>query len=218
MNETKQPMRYTHSTKGIFMKSLFSIGILLILVSCGSQQEFKGDVVMTTMVNRIKAGCDGSQSCIRDMDKLANACQNKHAIDLPEPDLSDHRYLRVTYEFNACMMAKIDFEHKVRMAKALPSVKSTVNSSASAGNVKISQAYETDPGYLQVRQVNGQFKIEDKLLDVQQIKGHITNNNLTETYHSAALIVSGDLQVGDLIVAQDQIKAAGFKHVYIARE
>jgi biopolymer transport protein ExbD len=200
------------------MKKLLVITVLLTLLSCGSEQKFEGDVVMTTMVNRIKQSCEDKQSCINEIDALAIDCQKSHAVNLPEPDLSNHKYLRATYEFNACMMEKIDVDLKMKMAQALSLMERNVKISGSAGNVKISYAHENDPGYLQIHEFNGQFKIENELMDIKQIKGHITSNQLTDSFHSVALIVSGDLEVGLLIEAQDQIKAAGFKNVSIARK
>jgi len=113
------------------MKTLLAITVLLTLLSCGSEQKFEGDEVMKTLVNRIKLSCEDNQSCINEIDALAIDCQKKHGVDLPEPDLSNHKYLRATYEFNACIMDQIDIDQKMKMAQAISSMKRNVSTSGS---------------------------------------------------------------------------------------
>lgn len=199
------------------MKTLLTITIFLLMTSCG-EQDYTENELLNNQVKALKTFCEKRQPCINDVEHFAVDCQKEHAGDLNMKTMSDEEQFMSVGFFGACIIEQMDERFQARFNKAFPVVTTNVKTSSSSGDFNVSYAFQNDPGYLQIHEVKGRFMVEGKSLQANEIMAFIEDNQLTDSFHSVALIVSGDLEVGLLIEAQDQIKAAGFKNVSIARK
>lgn len=199
------------------MKTLLTITIFLLLTSCG-EQDYSENEFLNYQVKMLKTFCENRQPCINDVEHFAVDCHKQHTTDSSFDALSFEEKAMAGGMFQSCIIMQMDKRFQDRFNQAFPVVETNVKTASSSGDFNVSYDFQNDPGYLQIHEVNGRFMIKGKSLQANEIKAFIEDNQLTDSFHSVALIVSGDLEVGLLIEAQDQIKAAGFKDVSIARK
>ncbi|MCB1583988.1 MAG: hypothetical protein KDI92_13065 [Xanthomonadales bacterium] len=201
------------------MKTLLIVISLLLLAAC-SEQPYTENELLSAQVKGLQTFCEKRQSCIDEVEQHAVRCEQQHAKNLDVNAMSDEEQIMSVGMFGACIIGQMDERFKARHNQAFPIVETAVSSSSSGSGqyFNVSYGFQNDPGYLQIHEHNGLFLIEEEQLEAVQIKDFIINNQLTDRYHSAALIITDDVDMGLFIQAQDQIKAGGFKETSIARK
>jgi len=200
------------------MKLLLCFTILLILVSCGGEQKFTENEFLSTQVKMLQTFCENRQPCINDIEYFAVDCQKQHANRSDFDALSFEEKAMAGGMFQACIIMQMDEHFQARYNQAFPVVETNIKTSSSSGGFNVSYAFENDPGYLQIHEVKGRFMVQGKSLQANEIKAFIKDNQLTDSFHSAALIVSDDLDMGLFMDAKRQIEKSGFQKVSIARK
>lgn len=202
------------------MSKLLCILILVTLVSC-KEQVYSGNKLFKGQVLFLEYMCDKRSSCLNQLNRQAMICDKKSLSDSDIDAMTNQQGFKVVYEFHACIRGQMDDAFAARSEQVFPGEEVNVQVNSSNNNVsnhwnKVSYGFQDDPTALQIEQQDGQFKILNQLFDVNEIKQFIRDEGLTDSYESAVIIVSDDLNAGVMVSLISALKLAGFNKTSIA--